>query len=157
MAPDKLDQIQLYYTYPLSLLMTLYSIFWFIKVWITSRFRWVKFMLFLCVVQNVNTTLITILAYVNTTDYKSNHKVFFAIITSISIFLNYFVGNLMYWLYGFKYWVISIEIPGLIAASNFDRKEKHKKICSEARYRTLGWVGILINLGFCLWLGWKRG
>ena len=60
-------------------------------------------------------------------------------------------------MFGFKYWVISIEVPRLIAASKESSKGNHKSICSEARYEAINWVGILINLGFCLVVGWKRG
>ena len=63
----------------------------------------------------------------------------------------------MYWMFGFKYWVISIEVPRLIAASKEGAEVNHKSICSEARYEALNWVGILINMGFCLAVGWKRG
>ena len=63
----------------------------------------------------------------------------------------------MYWMFGFKYWVISIEVPRLIAASKEGAEDNQKSICSEARYEALNWVGILINMGICLAVGWKRG
>ena len=76
---------------------------------------------------------------------------------SVSVFLFYFVSNLMYWMFGFKYWVISIEVPRLIASTKDGTEGNHKSICSEAGYEALNWVGITINLAFCLWVGWKRG
>lgn len=76
---------------------------------------------------------------------------------SITVFLFYFLSNLIYWLFGFKYWVISIEVPRSIAAKKKWRDEKDKSICTEAGYEILNWLGIIINLIFCLWLGWKRG
>ena len=60
-------------------------------------------------------------------------------------------------MFGFKYWVILIEVPRLIAASKEGAEDNHKSICSEARYEAFNWVGILINMGFCLAVGWKRG
>lgn len=76
---------------------------------------------------------------------------------SVSVFLFYFISNLMYWMFGFKYWVISIEVPRLIEASKDGSSLNHKTICSEKGYEALNWVGIIINLGFCVWVGWKRG
>jgi hypothetical protein len=63
----------------------------------------------------------------------------------------------MYWMFGFKYWVISMKVPRMIAVSKEGSEGNHKRICSEAKYEVLNWVGILVNLGFCLAIGWKRG
>ena len=63
----------------------------------------------------------------------------------------------MYWMFGFKYWVISIEVPRLIAATKEGSEANHKSICSETSYDALNWVGIIVNLIFCLYVGWKRG
>lgn len=62
----------------------------------------------------------------------------------------------MYWLFGYKYWVIAIEVPRLIAAGEEGRMN-HKSICSETRYEVLNWVGILVNFFFCALTGWRRG
>ena len=62
----------------------------------------------------------------------------------------------MYWLFGYKYWVIAIEVPRLISAGE-EEKLNHKSICSEVRYEAFNWVVIIVNLFFCLWAGWKRG
>jgi hypothetical protein len=37
--------------------------------------------------------------------------------------LYYFISNLMYWLWSFKYWVISIEIPNVIATQKARKDE----------------------------------
>ena len=60
-------------------------------------------------------------------------------------------------MFGFKYWVISIEVPKSIAAIKDGTEGKHKSICTEARYDAMNWVGIIINLVSCLCVGWKRG
>ena len=46
----------------------------------------------------------------------------------LSIFLFYFVSNLIYWLFGFKYWVISIEIPQLISNQEAELFNSNKEI-----------------------------
>jgi hypothetical protein len=63
----------------------------------------------------------------------------------------------MYWMFGFKYWIILIAVMRLIPKSKEGSQVNNKRICSEARYEELNWIGILINLGFCLAVGWKRG
>ena len=76
----------------------------------------------------------------------------------------YFISNLIYWLFGFKYWVISIEIPNLIAAQKEaeergidEEKLERKRFCTEARYNALNWFGIIVNAVCIAWLAWKRG
>ena len=79
-----------------------------------------------------------------------------------SIFIFYFVSNLMYWLFGFKYWVISIEIPQLISNQEAELFNSNKEIvrserfCSETKYNLLNAIGILLNLFFCVWVAIKR-
>lgn len=70
----------------------------------------------------------------------------------VTIFFFYFVSNLMYWLFGFKYWVISIEIPQLLAV-----EDGRRKTCTETRYNLLNWTGILVNFGACLVCAYVRG
>ena len=137
--------------------MVVYSTYWFIYVMKHSTFRWVQFMLFICIVQNLNTCWLVILSYLEATTFHKDHEDAQSIMYAICIFLFYFTSNLMYWMFGFKYWVISIEVPRLIVASKNSSKRNHKSICSEARYEALNWVGILINLGVSLCCGWKRG
>jgi hypothetical protein len=61
-------------------------------------------------------------------------------------------SNIAHWIFGFKYWVISKEIPNAIRATNpIDLKS------SENRYRIFSYIGIAINLAFCIWVAVKRG
>lgn len=86
---------------------------------------------------------------------------------SVTIFLFYFVSNLMYWLFGFKYWVISIEIPDLIEQqmtqteeideTSADEKQEKKKFWTETRYNMLNAIGIAVNFVVIAYLAWERG
>ena len=114
-------------------------------------------MLFLCVIQNLNTIWIAVLDYLDATHYHKNHAEAQAIMDTICIFFFFGTSNLMYWLFGFKYWVISIEVPRLISASKEGNEAGHKSICSETRYEALNWVGIIINMAVCMLAAWKRG
>ena len=137
-------------------LMTVYSSYWLIWSLRKTNLRWVQVMFLLCTIQNLNSFWIQCLSYATITKFHANHQYAQWIMFSIAVFLFYFTSNLMYWLFGYKYWVIAIEVPRLIAAGE-EGKLNHKSICSEARYEALNWVGILVNLFFCLWTGWKRG
>jgi hypothetical protein len=67
----------------------------------------------------------------------------------------------MYWLFGWKYWVISLEIPALVneQTEELDLEkpvERKERFWTEKRYNVLNWMGITINSGFCVWLGYSR-
>ena len=113
-------------------------------------------MFVLCTIQNLNTLWIICLNYASITKFHANHQYAQCIMISIAVFLFYFISNLMYWLFGYKYWVIAIEVPMLISAGE-EEKLNHTSICSEVRYKAFNWVVIIVNLFFCLWAGWKRG
>jgi hypothetical protein len=140
----------------MALLMTIYSLYAWIHVMFNSEFKWVKFMLFLCVAQNANCVFMGVMVFLEISPYRPAHPYFTAYAVGASVFGFYFISNLMYWLFGFKYWVTAIEIPALVKQERDDGKEK-KRFWTETRYNVLNWIGILINLFTCLWLGWKRG
>ena len=117
-TPDTYDKVCLYVTLPMMAIMTAYSTYWLIYVLKNSTFRWVQFMLFLCVLQNLNSFWEGILYYTEAGKWHTNHPRAQAIMYSISVFLFYFISNLIYWLFGFKYWVISIEVPKSIDVTN---------------------------------------
>ena len=68
----------------------------------------------------------------------------------------------MYWLFGFKYWLISIEIPYLLEKKRDEdikneENQNYRRLCSEMRYKILNWVGIMVNFISCAFSGYKRG
>jgi hypothetical protein len=56
---------------------------------------------------------------------------------------------LLHWLFSFKYWVISQEIPKL-KTTGTDFKS------SETKYKVLNVIGISVNMLACLWLATRR-
>ena len=109
------DTTALWSSVTMCSLMTIYSVYAFIYVLYNSKFRWVQFMLFLCIIQNADTTLLAIGVYWEVTPFHQENQDFLAWFMFVTIFFFYFTSNLLYWLFGFKYWVISIEIPNMIA------------------------------------------
>ena len=69
MAPNIYDKVCMYYSLPILAVMTAYSLYWFIYVIVKSKFRWVQFMLFLCVVQNADTFWIEVLNVTTVTPF----------------------------------------------------------------------------------------
>ena len=58
---------------------------------------------------------------------------------------------LLHWMFSFKYWVISLEIPKAIRTSASDFQSSEKK------YKVYDAIGITINLLTCAWLAVRRG
>ena len=60
---------------------------------------------------------------------------------TVTIFLFFFISNLMYWLFGFKYWVIAVEIP-IVLKENDESEvvegqevgQRKKRFCTETKY-----------------------
>ena len=69
MAPTVYNKIELYYSLPMLTVMIVYSTYWFIYVMKHSTFRWVQFMLLICVVQNINNFWLAILVYTEVTTF----------------------------------------------------------------------------------------
>lgn len=159
--PNVYDYTALYWSVTICGLTTIISVYAFIYVLLKSGLRWVQFMLFLCVIQNADTTVLAVALFLEISPWQQAHREELMYMIGISIFLFFFVSNLMYWLFGFKYWVISIEIPQLITQqeaeiTNDKEDQRKKRFCSEAKYNALNAFGILVNLFFCAWVGWKR-
>ena len=69
MAPKLFDKIEFYFSLPMMIIMIVYSTYWFIYVLKHSTFRWVQFMLFLCVLQNLDTCWLVFLNYAAATPF----------------------------------------------------------------------------------------
>ena len=69
MPPNTYDKVALYYTEPNMAAITVYSTYWFVYLLKNSRLRWVQFMLFLCVLQNINTFWLGILHYLTVSPF----------------------------------------------------------------------------------------
>jgi hypothetical protein len=83
-----------------------------------------------------------------------------------TVFGFYFFSNLMYWLFGFKYWVTAVEIPALVAEHKASIESTRasgvaanleKRFWTETKYTVVNWIGIMSNVICCVWIGWKRG
>jgi hypothetical protein len=90
---------------------------------------------------------------------ESNNLI--SVLDGCSIFSYYLPSNIMYWLFGWKYWVISLEVPALVNEQNeqIDEEkpvERKERFWTERRYKVLNWIGIAVNTGFCFWVAYTR-
>ena len=107
-------------------------------------------MFLLCIIQDLGTAAFEFSQYLEADKaYFLKHTESTALFVSISIFLFFFLNNLIYWLYGFKYWVMSIEVP-----QTYNKERKCR--CSERMYNVIKWVGIILNFALCSYLGYER-
>jgi len=59
------------------------------------------------------------------------------------------MNNLIYWLYGFKYWIISIEVPDA-----YKKRERCK--LSKNSYKLISWTGVFVNFALCFAIAYQR-
>ena len=62
---------------------------------------------------------------------------------SSAVFLFFFFTVIIYWFFGFKYWIISIEIP------RFLNEEYDHKTLSETKYTLINIVAITVIVATC--------
>jgi len=82
-----------------------------IYVFKKSKFRWVKMMFTLCVLQNVFTLYLGFGDFYEQSKHSETNTIAMSFIVSSACFFFFMTTILLYWLFGFKYWVISIEVP----------------------------------------------
>jgi hypothetical protein len=58
--------------------------------------------------------------------------------------------NLLHWLFAFKYWVISVEVPLALTG------QIKKKASRERLYFIFNILMILVNVAFCIWVSIER-
>lgn len=105
----------------------------------------------ICIIQDIETSQFELTQYLESDKlFRDNNVQLVTLGVSSSIFFFFFTNNLIYWLYGFKYWVISIEVP-----DQYSREQKGCK-CTERTYKLINWVGIALNLLICIAIAWQR-
>lgn len=64
-----------------------------------------------------------------------------AAFTSISMFLFYFSNDIVYWLYSFKQWTISVQVPQIIKSKK-NNQDKHW--LTPKLYQQIKWAGVAL-------------
>lgn len=107
-------------------------------------------MFFLCIVQDLATSQFELTQYLEASkQFHLNHVQSVAWGVATSIFFFFYMNNLIYWLYGFKYWVISIEVPGA-----YTKRDRCK--LPETSYKLISWTGVVVNFALCFAIAYQR-
>jgi hypothetical protein len=66
---------------------------------------------------------LTIAVYLEVQPWAKQHRTFEAWFVGITVGMEYWPGHILYFLFGFKYWVISLEMPKYIDAQEKEFEE----------------------------------
>ena len=98
-------------------------------------------MFVLCIMQNFVTLFLSCGDYYEQSCYHSTQTDLVAWTISSAVFLFFFFSIIIYWLFGFKYWIISIEVPKFL---NSDVPTS-----SETRYAIINFSAIAFLVVSC--------
>ena len=96
----------------LSIVITASAIM--VKTWFDYRFRFFLLLCFLLIITDLGTALLAMGIALESTDFHAERSQ--ALAVEIGITTIFFNGGslLLHWLFSFKYWVISREMPKVI-------------------------------------------
>ena len=57
------------------------------------------------------------------------------------MFIFYFTNNVLYWLYSFKQWAISVQVPKLVSSK---KQEGNEQWLTPKRYTAIKWIGVAV-------------
>ena len=95
----------------IALLVTLH------KVCVYTRFTFLTTLISLYLITDVATIILSIGIYYERTEISDHYPYLLAVTIGVSTFLFNFGTNTVLWLFSFKYWVISREVPKLFDGS----------------------------------------
>lgn len=98
--------------------VTVIAILIMIKIWYDYRFRFLLLLCAILIITDVGTAILSVGIGLENTNVHTERTEELAIVVGITTF--FFNGGslLLHWLFSFKYWVISREIPKVISANN---------------------------------------
>ena len=145
------DEIGMYVT--VVEMSTLSIVMIVVLVWAFKRklYNFMKILLVLCILADLGTGLLSIgLALETDKTFHVNHVQPLATLIGWNTFLFNCPTNLLHWMFGYKYWVISVEVP--LALSGEIRTKRSREHC----YMALNITMIMINVTFCVWVSFAR-
>ena len=132
-----------------------YAVYALLLVLRLSKFKWVQMMIAFCVVSNLTTIWFLVMEHYEKYPVQTNNPKEYCVITVFAVWSWYAMQNIIYWLFGFKYWVIAIEVPLMMSDEQLTVKEQ-KRFWTEKRYRFVSTFGIVVNVVWCLFPGVMR-
>ena len=126
----------------IALIVTMY------KVCVYTRFTFLITLISLYLIADVSTIILSIGINYEQTDFSENHPYLIAISIGVSTFFFNFGTNTVLWLFSFKYWVISREVPKLFDGSQVVRDERG--------YKVFKLLGLIANFTVCALFAYFR-
>lgn len=146
------DEIGMYFT---VIEMVVLSIgLAFVLRWAFKKdiYNFMKLLIFLCLIADIGTAFLSIgLALETDYEFHKNNKLFVANLIGWDTLVFNTPTNLMHWLFAYKYWVISIEVPNALSKETIMRQNVRERL-----YLGLNIFMISINVFFCIWVSTAR-
>lgn len=126
-----------------------------VLVWSFKKkvYNFMKVLIFLCIIANIGTAMLSVgLALETDSTFHINHTEPLAHLIGWNTFFFNAPTNVMHWLFGYKYWVISVEVPRALSGENKIGDSRWR----ERFYVILNVTMITVNLVFCVWVSFAR-
>ncbi len=147
---NKLTRVEIILTIAEMSWVTIIASIIMVKIWFDYRFRFLLLLCLILIVTDISSALLAVGLGMENTDIHVQKTLELAIEVGITTFFYNGCSLLLHWLFSFKYWVISLEIPKVLKAQDATLKS------SETKYNILNAIGITVNILFCVWLAVKR-
>ena len=118
------------------------------KVCIHTRFTFLTTLISLYLITDVATIILSIGIYYEQTEISDQYPYLLAVNIGVSTFFFNFGTNAVLWLFSFKYWVISREVPKLFDGSQVVRDERI--------YTVFNILGLIANFTVCALFAYFR-
>jgi hypothetical protein len=116
-----------------------------------KMYAFMKWLILLCLIADVGTAFLSVgLALETDPTYHADNEIFVARLIGWNTLLFNLPTNLLHWLFAFKYWVISVEVP-LVLTNQIQKKASRERL-----YFAFNLFMIALNVGFCIWVSIER-
>ena len=79
----------------------------------SKSFKFLVMLISLLIVSDIAVMVLSVAFYYEKTEYLNDHALEMSIIIGVGTFFFNMGTNTMHWLFGYKYWIISREVPKL--------------------------------------------
>jgi hypothetical protein len=106
------DEVGMYITVIEMTVLTIIMIWVLYFAFKKKLYSFMKILILLCILADIGTGMLSVgLALETDPIYHKNHESFVAQLIGWNTFWFNWPTNLLHWMFGFKYWVISVEVP----------------------------------------------
>jgi hypothetical protein len=145
------DEVGMYLTVVEMTALTIIMIWVLYFAFKKKLYSFMKILILLCILADIGTGMLSVgLALETDPIYHKSHESFVAHLIGWNTFWFNWPTNLLHWMFGFKYWVISVEVPLVLGGKIENQRSR------EMWYMTLNVFMIVVNTFFCVWVSLAR-